>query len=813
MRSPSIPERQSFPALRTAFWYAIGVLVGSCAPAAPSAAAVGVLTLLLGVRRFCRESPAFCCINATLVPPLLLTALGAYAINTDKNRAHPFDDSLLTRPVTLIGQIADPPSSRETRTRFLFRSATCRSGAGVVPCEATVIVTVASGGRRLHADQLHYGMTLALRGHLSAPTPQRNPGEFDSRRYHEAAGIDGFLFVRGTDDINILQRAGGGWMMRTVVAPARAAIVRTIDATVGGQEGEFLKGLLLGERSGIAPRTRQEFVDAGVAHVLAVSGSNVAVVAALLIFLYDLLRLPRRGRSVVVAVGLLLYMALTGTQPPVVRATIMALVFLLAGGLQRPGSSYNALGVSALIILLYDARQLFDIGFQLSFAAVAAIVHFYPRASAWIAAIRFGKIPGRMATPLLRICAVSLVATLGTLPLTAIGFGQFSVIGVLANILVVPATGLSVILGIASCLAGTISPWASHAIGGANVVVLYFTLNVTHVAAAVPFASLPTHGVPILGWIPYMLGVALLFHWREPAVVRRLFAPFLISLQLLLWLPPRDALTVREGLLRVHVIDVGQGDAVLVEFPGGETMLVDAGPRTPAYDAGERTIVPYLKRLGIHQVDVLVLTHPHGDHIGGASSLVRQITVRRIVECGRPFFSMLTAAYRAAAAERGAEVSQVTQGTLLFDPKQVRVYVLGPGQQSIEPDSSRSIVNLNNTSIVIRLLYGGVSILLPGDAEAEDEGELLARYETFLRSTMLKAAHHGSATSSTEPFLEAVAPDAVAVSVGAHNAFRHPSPGVMDRLAARGCTVARTDIDGAIIMESDGRRLWQVQWR
>ena len=208
--------------------------------------------------------------------------------------------------------------------------------------------------------------------------------------------------------------------MRSIVAPVRRYLLASIDREVGGEEGEFLKGLLIGIRSGMSPALRQAFMNAGVTHVLAVSGSNVAVVVAFFFLLFELVRLPKWLRLLATTAALLFYMVLTGSQPPVVRATIMALVFMLGGILQKKSNAYNALGLSALIIIAIDARQIFDVGFQLSYGAVLSIVYLYPIANDWISRVGASSIIRRMIVWLLRLCAVSVVATLGTLPLTAI---------------------------------------------------------------------------------------------------------------------------------------------------------------------------------------------------------------------------------------------------------------------------------------------------------------------------------------------------------------------------------------------------------
>jgi competence protein ComEC len=609
----------------------------------------------------------------------------------------------------------------------------------------------------------------------------------------------------------VIDTTGGTCLTRNLIAPVRSSILRCIDVTIGGEEGEFLKGLLIGERGGMSQDTMQAFVTAGVAHVLAVSGSNVAVVAVMLSFIAGLVRFPAMVRTALIAAGLLFYMELTGGQTPVVRATIMALTFLVGRAAQRRANAYNSLGLSAFLILLYDARQLYDAGFQLSFCAVFGIIHLYPRMNAWISGFHGGAWWHRAIVNVLRLSAVSLAATLATLPVTAAWFGRVSLIGVIANIPVVPATGLSVVLGAAAVAGSIAGGWAASALGALNSLILHATLAVTRIAAAVPYASLDASGFhPSVG-LAFCAATGLIFHWREPGGVRVFIPALLLSLNVIVFLPPDPG--PAPGLLRVHFIDVGQGDAILVEFPGGRTMLIDAGPWSPSFDAGERTVLPYLRRRGIDRVDLLVVTHPHSDHLGGVPFLLGHLKVGTLVDSGQPVRSALYASYLRASAGDGLLPEAVSAGRVLDAEPDARLYVLSPPARFVDRDTSHAPPNLNNTSVVLKLQYGHVALLLAGDAEENAEDAMVRHYGSFLRSALLKSGHHGSITSSSQEFLDAVRPSMVAVSVGRRNRFHHPSAVVLERFASCGALVARTDVDGAVIVETDGTTLTRVRWR
>jgi competence protein ComEC len=551
--------------------------------------------------------------------------------------------------------------------------------------------------------------------------------------------------------------------------------------------------LLLGQRWMVDSTVDGAFESAGLAHLMAISGLHVGFVAAFLFPLLRALRLGREGAALGTATGLIAYAAVTGGRPSVVRATIMASVLIAAAVSQRSWRPMNSLGVAALAILAFRPRSLWDVGFQLSFLATGAILGLgrpllnrFPRRSAW--------------NYVWAALIVSCGAQLGVVPILARCFNTVHPVAPLANLVVIPLVGLGVSLGFVTLLSAALSPWLADMFAHANFVPLELSVGIARWLGRLPCAAVTVSSPGLLVCGLYYLGlVSAVFAVRYRR--RAIWLAVVVCLALaigLWWFEPTGGRT-----LEVTVLDVGEGDSILIRAPGGESLLVDGGLRSRYTDMGRVVVAPYLRSEGVRCLGGLLLTHAHNDHVGGLASVIREVRVERAYDTGFPHTSWSYRFYLQCLEERKVPLDLVREGDTI-PVGDARLLILYPRQSDLDRVRRNPGLGLNALSVVARLLYGRIAILLTGDAEEPTERLLMERKHR-LGSPILKVGHHGAATSSSADFLEAVSAEVAIISAGAGNRFGHPHEEALERLQAAGCRVYRTDVHGAVVITSDGR--------
>lgn len=648
-----------------------------------------------------------------------------------------------------------------------------------------------------------YGDLLSFEGKIVAPNPERNPGEFNYREYLAANGIYGLVYIRNSSDISVLSRAEDRTVQKAIHFVKRK-LYFTLNEFYDQKARPLVKGLLLGERGEISPELRNAFAKSGVIHALAISGLHIGYISIIFYVLFSLLRFSYQARIIAVLVSIFCYNLLIGFQPPTVRASLMGGLFLVGRLIQKPTDVLNIISAAALIILLVNPLELFQASFQLSFCAVISIIYIYQRLKIFFekTAIFRRLMKTKFGEYLGSLFLVSMAAQLGTLPIVVYYFHRIPVIALVLNLIVIPLVGVVIALGFATLFFSFFSLAVAELYAHANTACINFLITVIEKAEGIKFASFEVPSIHLIFIFLYYLFLWLILNIEKRVYRKALVYAVLIVVNFGLF----HSVIADKGWMEVVFFDVGQGDAALVTFPDGHRMLIDAGPNIRNFDAGRFFLVPYFKREGIKKINTVVLSHADNDHIGGMPTVLRSLRVDKILDTGLFHDSRICSVYSHVVDSLNLDYHCATPGKTIERSNTYAVYILHPGARQ------RDVLNedINNNSIVLKIVYGDVSFLFTGDVEKEAE-KILLNYEELLEANVLKVAHHGSNTSSIKQFLDLVKPKYAVISLGKNNKFNFPSKDVVSRLRHLNVTTLRTDQNGAIIFKTDGKRLIRVR--
>ena len=510
-----------------------------------------------------------------------------------------------------------------------------------------------------------------------------------------------------------------------------------------------------------------------------------------LLVIFTFLRFGDKWRTILTVIGLIFYIFIVDFKPSVVRAVIMASMILIGKSWERKVNVYNSLAAAGFIQLLISPNQLFDAGFQLSFMAVFSIVYFYRRIIV-VLSIDFSGLH-KYFKYFIQLFIVSLAALVGTLPITAFYFNRISPVGLLANLFAIPLIALIGAAGFAQVILGAVIASVNVFYGQVNQLAIWLLIKLTGWSAAIPNGSIRVPSINLLHVFIFYMGIFALFNLDKRKVKFALFSGILLLLNVQIWWA-----IIHKPELEVIFFDVGQGDAALVKFPTGEKMLIDAADNTFSRNYAETVIEPYFVRENIHHIDVLALSHPHNDHIGGVPFLLQNISIGEIWE---PEVVAQSKTYRQIhylADSLNIPVKNIYTGDYM-NFGDCNLFVLHPSRKYLKTEPS----GFNHYSTAIKLSYHDFDILFTGDIEKEDE-QYITLFDDFIDCEILKIPHHGSNTSSSEIFIRKVKPDIAFISVGRKNKFRHPSKEILSRYENNGVSVHRSDIKHGFHIKSDG---------
>lgn len=725
---------------------------------------------------------------------LLAACLFAGALRTDFAQTTPANDissfAEASREILLFGKISDAVERRGSRYRFPFQAQRVKIDTGWATTRGIVLVSTDS------LDDVEIGETLLLRGFLRLADASRNPGAFDYHAYLQAQDISALFRCKAWAPL--WREKPNEWLAwRQAIARSKAWIETQLAGFSHGQNLALLRGLLIGERDEISKEITETFARTGLVHILAVSGSNVGFIAMIIVAVLYFGQMPRRWHPSFLLVGISFYMLLTGAQPPVVRATIMAAVIIISEYLERDADMYNNLGVAAMVILLWQPLQLFQLGFQLTFVAVLGIAYLYRPLALLFR--RMLPLRWQLVRLTISLLAVSFAAQLATLPVSLNAFGRLPLTAILGNLFVIPAALIIVTTATAACAFSFFAP-LSQLIGSVADLTTAEMIAFTKWLAEIPLAYVD--GVYVSPWLllVYSILIFMFVEWRRSPLARPwLVGAGLLVLNIFVWQQAWFA----GPKLRLTFFDVGQGDAALLEFPQGN-LLIDTGPFDEEYDAASWVLLPFFRRSGIRELDAVVITHPHADHLGGLPALLREIKIKKVFVCGVETNASLEQLCEKLADSLRVPFLALRAGDRLADFAPARVWALHPRRDEA------GFHRLNDASVVVKVVFGQHTFLFSGDAEFESESHLLQTAHV-LDSDILKVGHHGSITSSLRQFLDAVSPQWAVASVGRWNRFGHPDPEVIARYDSLAIPFLRTDQNGAVIFESDGKTLKRIR--
>ncbi len=816
-----------------------GITAGSMAHI-PGSVALPFLLVTLGTMLLLVATGRRGCVHACLLLSLFL--VGILNIHL---YLHPFtggDD--ITRHagkgrLTVEGVVCAPPRVRDDKTMLVIETARIVQKGTALPVGGKILLSIKDSN-----DVFKYGNYIRVHTKLKEPRSFDNPGGFDYKKYLLYQGIRLRGYVSRPSDIVIIRESAGN-AFRTELERYRSLIRKRIREAVPSPEGDVLQALILGEKEGIPEDIIENFNRTGVSHILAISGLHVGIIACISLFIatalmksseYLLLRLNIFKASALLAVMPVIgYAFIAGLRISTVRAAIMILCYLVALLAGRGRDLLNILAFAAFLILVFSPPSLFDVSFQLSFTAVAAIILIAPALNSLIPQAAEESAVRRGINSVALFVVVSFAAVVGTAPLIAFYFNRISTLSLISNLFVIPVIGFAVLpLGMLLILAAPFAPAASFLATIASFFI-GIVLSIIEFLSSFPLASLPVTTPTLLEITVYYLGilvgVRLINRWsskedeqgtavRSSSVIERLRERYryrektvlalclgMIALFFVAHAVWTNLSTTTDQDLHVTFLDVGQGSSTLIRFPGGTTMVVDGGGfYDRGFDPGRYVVGPYLWRQRIKRIDILVLTHPDQDHAGGLPFLAENFEVGEFWSNGEGSDNESCRSLWKIVSEKRIPRRVVGAGTPERMVGGAFISILNPRQSPAGEGLLFGPSDHNNSGVVMKITLGGRSVLLPADISEPAEAYLL-NSGSDLRADVLMVPHHGGHTSSTVPFIEAVRPGIAVISCGKDNTFGFPHPSVLDRYARTGARVLRTDRDGAVIVRTDGVKL------
>jgi len=667
-------------------------------------------------------------------------------------------------------------------------------------------------------SDLRIGDRVAFRVKAMRFSGSLNPGATQFYDYLHRRGIHTDLRIPDTGQVVKIGHRRPSLNARLLEA-VRRKVHATFRATLDEKHADFLSAVWLGERNMFPAEMKEKFIQSGTYHFTVVSGIHVFIVYSMVTILLGIPATVRKRRIIAAIMLVVFYAFISGANPPVLRATIMAVTILASGLLKREPDRLSMLCLACLLLLVWNPMLLFRASFQLSFLAATAIVMFAPmvenfflqaiarrrempnvRVSLSVPVPGFVAVVGLTRFQMYSLRAFSHVMAIVVFmaPVTARYFGILAPVGILANPIVIPLIGPLLSLAALASVSGAFSMPIARLFSTANGLLMDVVFGLVEFFSGIKGGHFTVQSPP--SWsiaFFYAAMFLVIFHkgirLRKRvlvAVIAGLFACSIIAC----------VFVITPSELEVVFLDVGQGDCIFIQLPDDGALLIDGGPVGRRSDVGERVITRFLREKRVRELEAVVVSHPQADHIGGLPYIVEHFPVKRLLTNGEQADTQAYKKLMDVVRERNIPVKTLAEGTVISAGEKVRIRALHPPREPPE----REGLSTNGLSLVLQMSYGKIDFLFTGDIGANVERDLCEEYPD-LESEVLKVPHHGSGRSSSMELLDAVRPQMAVVQVGRNNSFGHPNKETLERYESVKCRLLRTDMDGAITVTSNGK--------
>lgn len=680
--------------------------------------------------------------------------------------------------INIIGTIVSDPQEKEYKTKYILKIDTINSNKKYKNTKVILYT-------KKEKETLKYGDKIELLGNFKLAQERRNPGGFDYRFYLKTKKIYGIVTTKNTkrlkeNNVNII----------SMIANKTANVIKNQSRKLlENKKACLLIGLLIGDTDEIDEETKEDFRNSNLTHMLAVSGLHVSYVLLAVNYIITKVKIHKKLSKIIVMLLILFFILVTGATPSVLRAGTMTIYLILGGIFYRRISVFSSLNLSLLVIIIMNPYCLFDVGLQLSYAGTIGIVYLYP--------IIKEKIYNKANSILITISANIVI-----IPIIMYNFNTISLTFFISNLLAGPIIGIIIVLGFSIIIISLIFfPIANIFSKILNLLIILF-LNTAKACANLPFSKIFII-MPTLKFIflYYCLLVFIIIKERIQIRISIKLKNKVIAILIILVIinPIKYFSNIKQSNLKIYFVDVGQGDSTCIVTPKNKVVLIDGGGsnKDENYDIGKQILLPYLLDKKINKIDYCIVSHFDSDHCGGLMYILKNLKVKNIIIGNQYEEYENYKEFIKIAKDKKINIRVVEAGEKITIEKNLYIDILWP----INREKMVIQNAINNNSLVFKLRYINFSMLFTGDIEEIAEKEILDKYKEnteFLKSTILKVAHHGSKTSSTKEFINIVKPKYAVIGVGKDNKFRHPSNVTIENLKTINTEIYRTDEMGEI---------------